>query len=47
MDQLELILANYDKKDSNRNVTPKISDEGDDQINKQIKASVLEATKSF
>lgn len=53
MEQLEIILGNYQKKDGNRDAAPKISDgsKGGAKESKseqpQAKAAVLEASKSF
>jgi len=44
MEQLEIILGNYDKR---RDQTPKITENGKDDIKEQIRATVLEASKSF
>ena len=48
MEQLDIILGNYLQKDGKKGATPKISENARRQdLKEQVKATVLEASKSF
>jgi hypothetical protein len=48
MEQLDIVLGNYLKKDGKKGATPKISENATNgDLKEQVKATVLEASKSF